>query len=127
LKDVIDLVERVIGFEGVLEYHLHVASELAFCCAWKLAQVRAFVEHFAFARVGQAEQKARNRGLAAAALADQSGDRRLVADGEGEVIDGCHPRTPHAPAIDFLYSTRFQNCLHLDHVRYGVNSAAVIS
>ena len=110
----IDPVERIVGFERILEDHLDVAPKGAEPCARQRSDVRAFVEHRAFARLDQAEQQAGERGLAAAAFADQRGDGgRLVGDCERKVIHCGHPRPAHPSAEQLRDSARLEQDGHL--------------
>src|SRR5215467_11791622 len=91
IQDVIDLVERVIYTERILEDCLYVLAELAPLCLRQVSQILAAVQHLTGARQLQAEQHARHSCLAAAALTDDGDDARpFSSDGQREVFQRRH-------------------------------------
>ena len=90
-QDVVDLVERVVDLERVLEDRLDLAPVLAGLGPVHLRDVDALVDDLAAGRLDEAEQQAGHRRLAAAGLAGDRGrggelagdDERRVAQGDG--------------------------------------------
>ena len=98
----IDAVERVIDAVRVLKNGLNVTAEGASSLKSEPTQILAAVAHHALGRLDKAEQQARQRCLAGAALADHRDDRgTLGIDRQGQT--GERERTLAAePAAEAL-------------------------
>ena len=86
LDDRFDGLPRIERAERILENHLHAAAKAAQGRIWKSRDILAFEANLARCRLGDAQEAARQCGLAAAALTDQP-DRFARADGEVDAVD----------------------------------------
>ena len=85
---VVDRLDRVQRSERILEDHLHLRPVMQdVAAATDVRHVLALEEDAATRRLVQAGEHARHGALAAAALADERGDRAR-AQREGDVVDG---------------------------------------
>ena len=81
-----DRLARVERGIGVLEHHLHLAAQLAELVMVGAGDILAFEPHLARRRLGQPQDRATGRGLAAAALADET-KGLATADIEAHAVD----------------------------------------
>src|SRR5215210_7270175 len=88
LEDMVDLIERVVDLIRVLEDDLDITQEATAFFSREALQILAAVEHFTARRCRQPQQQARQRRLAASALAHDRGDRRrLCVDPKREIVE----------------------------------------
>ena len=78
---------RVQARVGILEDHLHLAAQGPKGAGAELRDVPALEDHVALGRLEQPDDRAAERGLPAAGLADEP-KRLSLADGEGHIVDG---------------------------------------
>ena len=78
---------RIERSERILKHHLHFAAQRAQGGAARGQKIAAIDEQFARVRLDQAQQHARERGLAAAGFAD-NGERFARGEFEAHIVDG---------------------------------------
>ena len=95
---------------GVLKDDLHLVAQLGELAAVDMGDVLAAVENLAGRALQKVDERAAERALAAAALADDA-ERRALRDGEGDVVHGVQLA---ARSLEVFFQVfRFQQ--HLTH------------
>src|SRR5690242_12823250 len=113
----IDLVERIVDLERVLEHSLNFSAKDPALVAGHLVQVLPSVQHLPAARRQESKDEVSKGCLAATALASHSRERgRLIGNCEREVIqrndltlafEKASPATEHFPHVSY-----FEECCH---------------
>src|SRR6478736_6206898 len=115
-EDRADRVARVERAVGVLEDHLHVASDRAQLVLLEVRDVTPLEDHRAAGGLVEPRDEAGGRRLATARLPDEP-ERLTLTEGEADAVDGLDGRLDHAQALDL---TEGEVALEVGHLEKRV-------